>query len=322
MKKTAIFNQTVLNVAFTVVVMAALAMPVAAGDINKNAGTTGFSFLKLGVGAKAVAMGGAFTAVADDPTAVYYNPAGTAYLQGKQLLAGYHNYVLDIQSGFLAHTQPLEGGHGIGLFIDYLNFGSFTRTDVNGVPSGDEFSGGDFLIGVNFATEITPGLAAGANVKYMHEAADQYGADAVAADLGLFYRFADSLTRAGLSVYNLGAVISGFTDHKDKLPRGVRIGVSHSLRELPLVIAIDGVLPNDNDPYLNIGAEFYKIQPLYLRVGYSLFGENYKTGSDSDGWGGFSTGFGLDIKDYHISYAFMPYLDLGSSHRVTISGGF
>ena len=297
-----------------------VAVPCAKG-INKNAGTTAFSFLKLGVSAKAVAMGGAFCAVANDPSAIYYNPAGTVRLEGKQLLASYQNYVLDIQSGFIAHTRPIMGKYGMGLFIDYLNFGDFTRTDVNGVPSG-EFSGGDFLLGANFSAFIMPELSAGINVKYMHESADSYGSDAMAADIGLMWKFADSMTTAGLTAYNLGAVISGYTDHKDKLPMGVRAGLSHSLRELPLVVALDGVLPNDNDAYGNIGVEFYKFKPLYVRLGYSLFGENLKTGSGSDGWGGFAAGFGLDIKEYHISYAFTPYLDLGSSHLITITGGF
>jgi hypothetical protein len=292
-----------------------------AKDISKKAGTTGLAFLKLGVGAKAVAMGGAFTAVADDPSGISYNPAGTKFLAGKQFLADYHNYVLDIQSGFIAHTRPFTADLSGGVFIDYLNFGDFTRTDINGVPSG-EFSGGDFLIGANLSYLIRPELAAGVNVKYMHEAADGYGVDAVAADIGLLMKLPDSLTKVGLTFYNLGGVISGYTDHKDKLPMGVRAGVSHSLRELPLVVALDGVLPNDNSFYGNAGVEFYKFKPLYLRLGYSLFGENYKTGSGSDTWGGLAAGFGLDVKDYHISYAFMPYLDLGTSHRVTVSGGF
>lgn len=304
-------------------VIALMTVPavLSAASINKNAGTTAFPFLKLGVGAKAVAMGGAATAVVGDPSIIHYNPAGTKFLSRRQFLAGYHNYVLDIQSGFLAHTRPLTDKISGGVFVDYLNFGKFTRTDINGVPS-DEFSGGDFLIGLNGSMLVRPGLAVGLNIKYMHEAADSYGSDAFAADLGAIYCLPDSLTRIGLSAYNLGGVVSGYTDHKDKLPYGVRAGVSHSLRELPLIVAVDGVLPNDNDPYVNVGTEFYKFEPLYLRVGYSLFGENYKTGSSSDGWGGFAAGFGLDYKDYHFSYAFMPYLDLGSSHRLTITGEF
>lgn len=318
-------------VTIVIVLIAVFTIPATAKDINKRAGTTGFSFLKLGVGAKAVAMGGAFTAVADDPTAIYYNPAGTVRLERRQLLAEYHNYVLDIQSGFIAYTTPLMKKYGFGAFIDYLNFGDFVRTNSSGQEIG-EFSGGDFLIGVNFSTMIIPELAAGINIKYMHEGISGVvvqgeetnpGSDALAADIGFHYRLHDSLTSFGLMAYNLGGIISGYSsDNKDKLPMGIRAGVSHSLRELPLIIAIDGVIPNDNDPYFNIGAEFFKFEPLYLRLGYSLFGENYKTGSDSDGLGGMSAGFGLNVKQYNISYAFMPYLDLGSSHRVTIAGEF
>ena len=268
-------------------------------------------------------MGGAYSAVADDPSAIYYNPAGTSNLKGKQFLAGYHNYVLDMQSGFLAVTMPLMEKHTLGFFTDYLNFGDFVETDAFGSPIGD-FSGGDFLIGVNFSTNLRPDLFLGFNLKFMSESAAGYSAEAMAADLGILYKFGDDMTTVGLSAYNLGTVLSGFSggDSKDDLPMGVRGGVSHALRELPLIVALEGVLPNDNDPYLNVGMEMYELKPLYLRLGYSTFGENYKTDSDSDALGGFSFGFGLDYQKYQISYAFMPYLDLGSSHRVTVIGGF
>jgi hypothetical protein len=302
-----------------------LAAPGISGSINKGAGTTGFPFLKLGVGAKAVAMGGAFTAVADDPAALYYNPAGTINMENKRFLADYHNYVLDIQSGFLAATMPVMEKRRLGLFIDYLNFGDFIETDEFGNITGD-FSGGDFLIGANFASPVYQSLTAGVNVKFISESAAGYSAEAFAADIGFYYRFGDSLTSVGMAVHNLGFVASGFSsgsndEHKDDLPLNVRAGVAHSLRELPLLAALDLVFPNDNDIYINAGLEMYELQPLYLRLGYSSFGENYKTESNDSFFGGFSFGFGLDYKDFHIAYAFVPYLDLGTSHRVTITGG-
>ncbi len=297
-----------------------------AGAINEKAGTTAFSFLKLGVGAKAVAMGGAFTAVADDPSTMYYNPAGTVDLTGRHFLAGYHNYVLDVQSGFVAYSQPFLGDKRIGFFIDYLNFGEFTRTNAVGEIIEDDptFSGSDFMLGVHGSMRILPELSAGINLKFITEYADSNSSEALAADIGLLYRFADSLTSIGVSAYNLGGVISGFSGslRKDKIPTGVRLGVAHALRELPVVVALDGVVPNDNDPYVNVGLELYELQPLYLRLGYSTFGENYKVGEDNEFLAGFAAGFGLDYKTYHFSYAFVPYLDLGTSHRVTITGRF
>ncbi len=307
-----------------------LAGGVAARQVNSKVGTTGFSFLKLGVGSRAVAMGGAFTGLADDPATLYYNPAGTMNIAERSFLAGYHNYVLDIQSGFVAVTMPFMETRRLSFFADYLNFGDFTETDASGVPTGS-FSGGDILLGASLSANIVPALSAGINIKFISETAAGYSAEAMALDLGLFYRHKDSLTSAGLTLYNLGAVLSGFSEgsvgeHKDKLPMGLRLGVAHSLRELPVVAAADIVIPNDNSIYFNAGVEVYRLKPLYLRVGYSTFGENYKTGSGAGTWGGFAAGFGVDVKarnqTLNIAYAFMPYLDLGLSHRVTITGGF
>lgn len=326
------FDSTIRNT-FALIICLALfvisGIPVNAGDINKNAGTTGFSFLKQGVGARAVSLGGAYVSLAGDPSIIYYNPAGTIYLEGRQFLAGYHNYVLDVQSGFVAASMPFKTYGNIGLFISYMNFGEFIRTDVNGIVDNSDptFSGGDFLLGANFSRFLSPSLSAGINAKFISESAGGYSSQAVAVDFGLMYEFGDNLTNAGLSVYNLGGVLSGFSaasdlSHKDKLPMGIRAGVSHSLRELPVIVTLNGIYPNDNDLYVSAGLEFYKLQPLYLRLGYSTFGQNYKTGSDRDGLGGFAFGFGLDYKQFQISYAFTPYLDLGSSHRVTFTGGF
>jgi len=299
------------------------------GDINKKAGTTGFSFLKLGVGARAVALGGAYTSMVGDPSVIHYNPAGTVHLRGRRFLAGYHNYFLDIQSGFIAATKSLNESSTAGAFISYMNYGEFTRTDVMGVidEADPTFSGGDFLLGLNYSRRLWPAFSAGMNLKFLVEYAAGYSAQVLAVDIGGLYTFADSLTRAGLAVYNLGAVLSGFSansanPHGDKLPWGLRAGLSHSLRELPVIASLDAVIPNDNDFYLNAGLEMYKLRPLYLRLGYSTFGENYKTGSDNDALGGLACGFGLDWKAFQFSYAFVPYLDLGASHRVTVVGEF
>ncbi len=305
------------------------AAPVTATSINSGAGTTGFAFLKQGVGARAVALGGAYVSLADDPSVIYYNPGGTVHLQGRQFLAGYHNYILDVQSGFLAMTLPLQELGTLGLFISYMNYGEFTRTDLLGNidESDPTFSGGDFLIGLNYSRNLMANLSGGLNLKFMTEYADGYSSQAMAVDLGLLYKFSDLRTQAGLSIYNLGGVLSGFSansaeENKDKLPLGGRIGISHTLRGLPILVALNGVLPNDNNPYVNVGLEYFKIKPLYFRFGYSTFGLNYKTGSDTDGLGGTSFGFGIDYQKFQISYAFMPYLDLGSSHRMTIVGEF
>ena len=73
-------------------------------DINSGAGTSAFAFLKINSGARPVAMGGAFTGVADDENSLYYNPAGIASMNRNGVILGYHNYFVDLQSGTVGYV--------------------------------------------------------------------------------------------------------------------------------------------------------------------------------------------------------------------------
>ena len=88
-------------------------------DISTNAGTSAFPFLKINVGARPVAMGGAFTGVADDESSLYYNPAGIAVFEEKRFIAGYHNYFVDMQSGFLGYVHSLNERQTLAFYVSY-----------------------------------------------------------------------------------------------------------------------------------------------------------------------------------------------------------
>ena len=62
-----------------------LAMLLCASSVARADKYTG-EFLKLGVGARALGMGGAFAGLADDASAAYWNPAGLAYLKTNQFM--------------------------------------------------------------------------------------------------------------------------------------------------------------------------------------------------------------------------------------------
>jgi len=104
-----------------------------AGKDNDNVGTTVFNFLKIDAGARPMALGGAFTGLADDENSLYYNPAGIVALDGKRFIAGYHNYIFDMQSGFLGYIHPLGADKSLALQVNYLNYGDFIRTDEEGI---------------------------------------------------------------------------------------------------------------------------------------------------------------------------------------------
>ena len=96
--------------------------------------------------ARPVSMGGAFTGLADDESALYYNPAGVAGLEGKRYMLAYQNNVFDMQWGFVGYIHPLGLDKKVSLYLNYLNYGDFIRTDELGNEEGT-FSGSNRCTG-------------------------------------------------------------------------------------------------------------------------------------------------------------------------------
>jgi hypothetical protein len=308
----------------TTVLLAAAMLAVgaagAAKDVNSDAGTSGFSFLKINISARAVGMGGAFTGLADDESALYYNPAGISSFEEKRFILGYHNYFFDMQSGFVGYIYNLDTTKALGAYASYLNYGDFIETDQFGNTTG-EFSGGDFLLALTFALKRGYHLGFGATAKFIYEKIQDFSATGLAVDLGAKYTADRKRYTAGLMIQNLGTQLSALGEDKDKLPLSFRAGGSFNPRGLPLTLSSDVVFPLDNDPILAVGGEYYALKPLYIRLGWNTFGSNFRATDSDDKWAGFSGGVGFDIRRLQISYAFSPSADLGESHRVTLTGG-
>ena len=295
-------------------------MPTTASAVNSNAGTSGFNFLKINVGARAVAMGGAYTGLANDELSLYYNPAGIAGFEQKRLAGDYHNYFAEMQSGVVAYITPVGFDRALGVYISYLNYGDFAETDRAGNNLG-EFSGGDLLVGVTYAMRYQYRWQFGASLKFIYEKLQDYSATGLATDLGVRYSMDRERWMFGAAIQNLGVQLSSLGEDTDKLPLTVRGGVATRPRGLPLIIAADIIVPIDNDPVFAIGGEYVEFKPLYIRLGWNSFGSNYRTLDSEDSWAGLGLGVGLDVNDFQISYAFTPGAELGDSHRITITGG-
>ncbi len=292
-----------------------------AAAINSNAGTSSFPFLKINVGARPVAMGGAYTGLANDESALYYNPAGIASFENKGIMLDYLNYFTDIQSGYVAYIRPLAFGSGkvIAFHLNYLNYGDFTETDISGNTTG-KFSGGDMYLAGTFAFKHGYNWSFGATSKFIYEKLQSYSATGVAFDLGAKYSGTRDHYSFGLAVQNLGVQLSSLGTEKNKLPLTVRGGAAYHLRGLPILVSSDLILPVDNDLVFAVGGEYYDLKPFYIRVGWNSFGKNYRATGSSDSWAGTSFGVGFDFRKMQISYAFSPGADLGSSHRITLTG--
>ena len=118
--------------------------------------TTGAQFLEIGISPRADAMGGAYTAIADDVSALYYNPAGLIQLESKQVMVSLIDYPADISYSFVGVALPAMGGM-IGFAYYGLDAGEMNVTDQNyqfGVP-GWTFGARDYALGMTYARSLT-----------------------------------------------------------------------------------------------------------------------------------------------------------------------
>lgn len=308
---------------------------------SSKAGTSAFTFLKIGTGAKSQALGGAFVGLADDETALYYNPAGLTSGTGTPELyddlldepkekvklnhftASYINYLLDFQYGFVGYIRDLDDRTSAGLSVAYQNYGTFNRLDQAGDRIGT-FGASDMALGVTYSKRLREDLSMGATGKFIYEKIDTYSSNGLALDLGLMYLLSDDAsTKLGFALSNLGAQLSGLTEtHKDPLPTKVAIGLSHQLQGLPTVFTTEIGKPFDNEFYLAIGAEIVSLSPFMLRVGWTSAGSDYRSGTDGDILAGFAGGFGYSYRDYSLDYSYSSFADLGSVHRISMGAGF
>jgi hypothetical protein len=273
---------------------------------------------------------------------MYYNPAAIAKFTGRRVSASYNNYLAGIQAGYLAYVTSWGRNTSFGISANYMNFGSTPKTGVDG-SSTEDFGGGDFALSMTIArlwpsgfegqqnggesstgddqvTTRGPGFGAGLTAKFIYESIDIYSSDALAVDVGVLYGLKDNRTRLGLSVSNLGFQMKSLSSgHKDELPLVLRAGFNHELKASPFEFAGDAVKPIDNDIHFTFGVNFRKLQPVELRAGYSTLGENFKTRSGSDDFAGLSLGLGIKLEKLEFDYAFVPYADIGNSHRISIS---
>ena len=287
---------------------------------NDSAGTTGFSFLKIGVGARAAALGGAHTAVSGAVEAPFWNPAGLLGIEQRTATLALASYLVDTQTGYIGIASP-RNGRVWGFSLNYLTHGDMARTDKDGSQLGT-FGAYDLAATVTMAQRLWQDrLALGVNLKTILSSIDEFSSDAYMIDLGVQTDGPLEGLTLGAALSNLGFVRSGFSEgFKDALPVHFRLGLAHrpAHTPVPMLILADLNLPNDNDPYLAFGIEASLASGFYLRPGFSM----QQTGIQGDDPLGLSVGAGFALDKYILDYAYNSYPDLGDVHRLSLSGNF
>ena len=167
--------------------------------------TTAAPFLNIGVGPRAIAMGGAFIATANDVTSLYWNPAGASRSDKNDALFAYTSWFADINYSWTGAMVKLGDAGTIGLSLTYLDYGDIEITTLSEQDgTGQFFSAYDMDIGLSYAYNLTDRFSLGATVKYIQQTIWTTSASAFAADLGVLFHSDIYGLRIAATITNFG----------------------------------------------------------------------------------------------------------------------
>jgi len=283
-------------------------------------GTTGVQFLKIGVSPRAEAIGGGFTAMADDASAVYYNPAGLVQIEGRQVMLAYINYPADITHTFAGFTMPLRFGGVLGLGYYGLDAGEMNRTDYK-YPYGDgtTFGAKGYAVSLSYGRYLTDRFSVGATFKLVDELLETERATGWAADVGTIYNTGFRNFRITMLISNFGPDMKHISE-EFPLPINFRFGGAVDILDAPkhrAVLAIEGSHPADNRERYSAGLEYVFNNVASFRVGNRF---EYDLGGISVG-GGLAFKFGERYKA-RIDYAYQDFEALNNVQRFSLTVDF
>jgi len=303
---------------------------------SQRAGTSSATFLRIGVGARAVGMGETFVAVANDPSAIYWNPAGLASLQRAVISESHVEWPADIQYDHLTVVLPSQRlGGSIGLQFGVLGTRIEETTDLEPFGTGREFSYSDFVAGVAFARRWTDKLLVGAGAKFVREdLGSQVGGPTTNAflfDVGSIFYLGIGSVRIATSLCNFGSALRPSGEYTSPYSGEIRqydgfdppLSFRYGLAFEPLensthrvTTAIEMNQPADNQQQMKTGVEWTYRRVFALRSGYNFDASelNFSAG------GGFVTDFS-SLRGA-IDYAYTDGGFLGSIHRISLGVTF
>jgi hypothetical protein len=273
------------------------------------ASKTWAAFLSCAPGARSVGMGEAFTAVADDISAISSNPAGLGRLKSWGALLVLDNWAsVDTALDYVALAVPTRyGTFGIGLYV--ASYGSYDLRDSTGVKTGSEDLGDSavtFAWGIRHPSWGGRQGWSGLGVERVDDAAGQ-SVTAVSVGSIIAVRAFD----VGLAVQHLGPKVNGVA-----IPSVAKVGAAYGV--LPwLRPAMDvGYGLADGRLWASVGCEG-RSEYIQARLGY----RQQLVAKGDDTWSGVSLGIGITADKYGLDYAYQPFGSLTAYHRFSLSYG-
>ncbi|MEI7904030.1 MAG: PorV/PorQ family protein [Candidatus Firestonebacteria bacterium] len=286
----------------TVIIFSLLVSCAYAGGAGSAAG----GFLKLGVGAKAAALGDAMTAAASGVEAVYWNPAGVAGIKEGEAAFSHTLWAVETAHTSAGFAMPLGEKSALGVLVNYFSAGTMEKIDNTGLAVGT-FTASDLSAAVCYSTKFGENLPVGISLKYISGTIDNSTGSAFAADLGLKYEFSHDFSLAA-AVLNLGTKLK-YSLLEESLPMNIKAGIL--FRVAGVALSADISSPSDAAFGWSAGGEYL----LNLGGASVALRGGYNTNTTA---GGLCAGAGVSLGGFCLDYAMIMFGDLGNNQRFSV----
>lgn len=298
---------------------------------EQRAGISTAQFLKIGVGGRATAMGDAFIAIANDVSALYWNPAGLTQFSENQVMFAHNQWVVDINHDFIGAVYHLDDENTFGVSLTSLSMDEMkVTTEYAPFGTGEYFGFSDLAIALSYSKKMTDQFSFGGTVRYVEESLDKLKMRGIMIDLGTYYWTGLGSTRFAVTVTNFGndlapdgeVVLVGNRTNSEwqsfSPPTMFRIGFAlepYENDEHRVTTSIQLNHPNDNSENVSLGVEYVWNKMFFARGGYKI------NVDEQDFSFGAGVNIPVSIANVSVDYAYANFTRLGSAHRFSITLG-
>jgi hypothetical protein len=300
-----------------------------AADTDGGGGAA--AYLKMGIGARPLALGEAYTALASGASSTYYNPAALGLAENREFETMHAVLTLDRNLDYFSYAQPISRGK----FKGGISFG-WIRYGVDEIPETRVYKAGDVIpagssVGdpildaagnvkvfsyfedtenaytLAYGTKLTPKLYGGLSLNYYTHDLFNNDADGYGLDLGFLWK-SDERTNIALTIKHLGAELEWDTasSRKDNIQTTTTLGAAYKVRK-NITAVVDIEKTGDENIRTHLGVEGWVTNTLALRAGLNK--DNI------------SLGIGFKSGDWTFDYAYSDQ-DLGDVHRISAGRKF
>jgi len=268
-------------------------------------------------------LAGAYSSVCEDASSIYWNPAGLASLDMREVSATYLKYWQGIYYGFVASAIPLKDTGVFGVGITYLGVDGIEARVADTLKEDRRFGAYDASLRFSFAREsafptLLDNLDVGIGIQFIQQKLDDETSFSGAIDVGLRYLISYNLNLS-FGLYNIG-IGPKFIEERDAMPMDIRGGIAYKPFGELLTISADGdAYILDRRYYGSLGAEVKPIKYFALRAGYRFGHASDKYDSNIVGLG---CGGSIYFAAVSLDYAYVPFAFLGETHRITLGVKF